>query len=52
MSAAQYQVAAGRAAWQRLQERERKSRTDWLDVARALVIGRTEALKIAGSTSL
>jgi hypothetical protein len=42
-------VAAGRAAWHRLQERETKSWSDWLDVARALVIGRTAASAVAGT---
>lgn len=43
------QVAAGRAAWQRLQERERKTWADWIEVARALAIGRAQALRIAGT---
>jgi hypothetical protein len=40
-------IAAGRDAWQRLRERERATWSDWLIVGRALIIGRTEALKIA-----
>jgi hypothetical protein len=42
-------VAAGTAAWARITEHGRKCWGDWLDVARALVIGRTEALKAAGT---
>jgi hypothetical protein len=40
-------VAEGRAAWQRLRDHGRKSFDDWIAVARALAIGRTEALKSA-----
>jgi hypothetical protein len=44
-------IEAGRAAWTRLRDRDRATWTDWLDVARALAIGRTEALKAAGTNS-
>ena len=40
-------VAIGIAAWARLRDHERATWADWLDVARALAIGRTAALKIA-----
>lgn len=40
---------AGRAAWARLQECERRSWSDWIEVARALVVGRTVALLTAGT---
>ena len=40
-------VAAGRAAWARPRDRDRATWSDWLDVARALAVGRTEALKAA-----
>lgn len=42
-------VSAGRDAWARLRERERAAWPDWLTVGRALIIGRTEALKAAGT---
>jgi hypothetical protein len=42
-------IAAGRAAWTRLRERERATWADWLDVGRALAIGRTAALTAAGT---
>ena len=41
------QIAEGREAWARIRGHERKDWLDWLAVGRALVIGRTEALKIA-----
>jgi hypothetical protein len=41
-------VAAGRAAWERLQERARKSWDDWKAVGVALQIGRALALEEAG----
>jgi hypothetical protein len=44
-------IAAGHDAWQRLRERERATWADWPIVGRALIIGRTEALKIAGTNS-
>jgi hypothetical protein len=37
----------GIAAWARLREHDRATWTDWLDVARALAVGRTAALKAA-----
>jgi len=40
-------VEAGRDAWNRLKSRERTSWADWLAVARALAIGRAEAMKQA-----
>ena len=49
MSSAPDQVAAGRAAWHRLRERERTTWQDWTAVANALVIGRSAALKAAGT---
>jgi hypothetical protein len=42
-------VAAGKAAWQRIRDHGRKSFDDWICVARALQIGRTAALKVAGT---
>jgi hypothetical protein len=42
-------IAAGRDAWQRLRDHDRARWTDWLDVARALAVGRTESLKAAGT---
>jgi len=44
-------VSDGVAAWSRLRERARASWTDWVAVGRALIIGRTEALKIAETNS-
>lgn len=41
------EVSAGRAAWSRLRSRERTTWDDWLAVARALVIGREQALRLA-----
>lgn len=37
-------VAAGRSAWQRIRDNDRTSWSDWLSVARALAIGRAEAM--------
>jgi hypothetical protein len=42
-------IEAGREAWQRLREAPRATWTDWLMVARALIIGRTEALELANT---
>lgn len=42
-------VAVGIAAWARLRDHERATWADWLDVARALAIGRTVALKAAAT---
>jgi hypothetical protein len=42
-------LAAGAAAWSRIRDHEKATWTDWLDVARALAIGRTVALKVAGT---
>jgi hypothetical protein len=47
MTAADPIVQAGAAAWERLKSRERKSFDDWIAVARAISIGRVEALKAA-----
>jgi hypothetical protein len=44
-------IEAGRSAWARLRDRERATWSDWLDVARALAIGRTVALQAAGTNS-
>lgn len=44
-------IADGRAAWSRLQRRERQSWQDWLAVGNALTLGRTEALAQAGTNS-
>jgi hypothetical protein len=42
-------IAVGRAASARLRDRDRATWADWLDVARAIAIGRTAALKVAGT---
>ncbi|MEH2547136.1 hypothetical protein V1283_003781 [Bradyrhizobium sp. AZCC 2262] len=42
-------IETGRQAWQRLRERERKLWQDWMQVGHALQVGRTEALKAAGT---
>lgn len=42
-------VAEAREAWARIKEHGRKSFDDWICVARALAIGRTAALKAAGT---
>jgi hypothetical protein len=42
-------IAMGRAASARLRDRDRATWADWLDVARAIAIGRTAALKVAGT---
>lgn len=42
-------ISAGREAWKRLQDRERTTWDDWLTVGRALVIGRVECMRIAGT---
>jgi hypothetical protein len=41
-------IAEGRAAWAKLQERDRASWDEWLCVGRALVLGRNACMKIAG----
>jgi hypothetical protein len=40
-------VSVGIAAWARLRDHEKATWADWLDVARALAVGRTAALKAA-----
>jgi hypothetical protein len=40
-------VSTGRAAWQRLRDRERATWADWLAVGRALIIGRAAAMQEA-----
>src|SRR5258708_20570663 len=40
-------IEAGAAAWTRIKDCGRKNWSDWIQVARALAIGRTEALKAA-----
>jgi hypothetical protein len=42
-------VSAGREAWARLRERERKSWSDWLLVGHALIAGRAQAMQMAGA---
>jgi hypothetical protein len=42
-------VTAGREAWERLKDRERKSWADWLLVGEALSVGKTEALRAANT---
>jgi hypothetical protein len=42
-------VAIGAAAWARLRDHDRATWSDWLAVARALAVGRTTALNIAGA---
>jgi len=42
-------IAVGRVASARLRDRDRATWADWLDVARAIAIGRTAALKVAGT---
>jgi hypothetical protein len=44
-------VEAGREAWVRLRDRERKTWQDWLQVGYALQIGRSAALKAAGTNA-
>jgi hypothetical protein len=47
MASARDAIADGAAAWQHPRERERATWSLWLTLGRALIIGRTEALKIA-----
>jgi hypothetical protein len=42
-------VEQGRSAWERLRSRQRATWDEWLDVGRAIIIGRTEALKSANT---
>jgi len=42
-------VAAGRAAWERIKGHDRKSWDDWLMVGRAIIIGRAEMMAKANS---
>jgi hypothetical protein len=42
-------VAAGRAAWERIRGHDRKSWEDWVQVARALAVGRAETMKAANT---
>jgi len=37
----------GKAAWNRLRSRERQTYADWIALGRAIVAGRTVALKLA-----
>ncbi len=48
-SANERTIDESRAAWERIRDHGRKSWDDWLQVARALALGRTEALKAPGS---
>jgi len=45
-------IAEGRAAWQRLKSRERKSWDDWIAVACAIEIGKAASLKAAATLSM
>ena len=47
MTEADPTITAGRAAWQRLQDRERATWDDWIDVGKALIIGRATCMSIA-----
>jgi hypothetical protein len=42
-------VEQGRSAWERLRSRQRATWDEWLDVGRAIIIGRMEALKSANT---
>ena len=42
-------VEQGRSAWERLRSRQRATWDEWLAVGRAVIIGRTEALKSANT---
>jgi hypothetical protein len=42
-------IEVGRAAWGRIRDHGRRCFDDWIVVARALAIGRTAALKAAGT---
>jgi hypothetical protein len=42
-------VEQGRSAWERLRSRQRATWDEWLAVGRAIIIGRTEALKSANT---
>jgi hypothetical protein len=41
-------VTEGRNAWERIRQSERLSWDDWIKVGRALLIGRSECMKLAG----
>jgi hypothetical protein len=41
------QIEAGREAWVRIRDRDKKTWEDWIAVSRAISIGRTAALKAA-----
>lgn len=43
------QIAAGRDAWQRICQRTVSTFDDWVEVGRALVIGRAQCFKLAGT---
>lgn len=47
MTATNDPIADGKAAWQRIKSNARKSWSDWVLIARALEVGRSEVLKIA-----
>jgi hypothetical protein len=44
------EIAAGREAWRRPCSRERKDFDDWLVFGRARLVGRAQALRIAGTS--
>jgi hypothetical protein len=47
MTASNDPIADGQAAWQRIKANERTSWADWILIARAIEVGRSECLKIA-----
>jgi hypothetical protein len=49
MSEAADDVAAGRAAWERIRGHDRTSWKDWVQVARGLAVGRAETMKAANT---
>jgi hypothetical protein len=51
MTASNDPIADGKAAWQRLKTNARTSWADWVLIARALEVGRSESLKIALTSS-